>query len=183
MTPPVTSLARDEVRLKDGTIARIKAGDTWIEFEEGTDTQLRSNIVDRFTINDIVTDAVQIETSDEDGETHLGDYEFQSFRDKALAGTLAPKQHVFPDDDTPDATQIAEDIVEAVNSGIDAEELMSEFDSKHNALQQRAFTDVVKPLILALATAPATDRRNENAVESAREIADQMDWETPDHRQ
>ena len=182
MTPTTRTLARDEVRLEDGTVTKITAGDTWIEFEDHSGYQGRNDILNKYTIHDIVTDAIQVKTTDETGETHIGDYEISSFRENAEDGYLVPKSEAFPDNESPDAAALAEDIVEASNTHVDAEELMTEFDEKHNALQERAFSDVIKPLIIALATTPQTDRRNNHANQAAKEIIDTMDWEIPPER-
>lgn len=180
MEATATSLARNEIRLEDGTITEIAVGDIWIEFDDSDGRPVEENILNRYTIHDIVTDAIQVETTDGDGETHIGDYELHAFRENASSGHLKPKSHVFTVEEPPDATQLNSILADVANSGVAADELMYQFQQNHHAIQQRAFTDIIKPLILALATQPHTDRRNENAVDTAQEIVELLEWETPD---
>jgi hypothetical protein len=81
------------------------------------------------------------------------------------------------DDGRSKGEQLAGEIADAVNGGINPVEFREQLQREHNALQQRAFAEVLKPGIVALAGTPYTDARNERAVEECREIADAMGWD------
>lgn len=73
------------------------------------------------------------------------------------------------------AEQIVEQIASAVNSGAHPPTVRDEFEREHNALQQRAMDEAIKPMLRALATAKYEDARNERAVEEAREMLRAID--------
>lgn len=210
MTRPNRQLARDEVRLPNGEITQIAAGDTWVEFESAVTSDEKNTIVARYEINDIVTDAVNVTILDGepiDGDLPVADYEWSEFRANAESGHLIPKK-VLTDDgqldsvpaeveyilvggpdeydsdqttETPGSEEIIATMVAAANHyNVDAEALADAFDPQHNYLQSQIFTEIVKPLILTMATTPNYDARNKDARQTAREIAAAMDWELPD---
>jgi hypothetical protein len=71
----------------------------------------------------------------------------------------------------------ADELLNAVNIGLDAEGYISDIKRAHNALQARLFDEVVKQTVIGLAETEQLDRRNREAVEAARSIADHMEWE------
>ena len=71
----------------------------------------------------------------------------------------------------------ADEMFDAVNSGVDVEEFKSSIKSGHNYLQRSLFDQVLKPAIIALAEVEQIDRRNRRAVESAREVCEAVGWE------
>lgn len=77
---------------------------------------------------------------------------------------------------SPDGVAVANTLADAVNSGINSDDLVDELAAEHRWLQNEVFYEVVKPLIVSYAEREAFDQRNENAVMECREIVEQMDW-------
>lgn len=73
--------------------------------------------------------------------------------------------------------ELAVEISNAVNSGIDPQSFKQQVRAEHNALQRYMFRQVFKPGIIALARVNHTDARNEHVVAEAREVCDRMDWD------
>lgn len=193
MSRPQRKLTRDEVRLGTGTIERITADDIWVEITPPLTEDTRDidefTIEERYTITDIVTDAVRVVVHEADDqhkeETVEGDYSLTEFRENAAAGELVPETALETEttDQTPDAEEIMHVLSTAVNHhNVDAAELMEKVDSEHNYLQAEVFEQVVKPLIIAVATTPQYDARNTDARKTARNISDAVGWELPEHR-
>lgn len=76
-----------------------------------------------------------------------------------------------------DGKELYNTISKEVNSGVDSDGLVDAVHRDHNALQSAFFYQVIKPGIIAMASAPYTDLRNKQAVEKCREIADEMGWD------
>lgn len=75
--------------------------------------------------------------------------------------------------------ELAEEITESVNSGIDSDELTDIIGNEHRYLQSEVFKQVIKPIICEyarLAEAEHYDGRNKQTVLEAKEIADAMGW-------
>lgn len=75
-----------------------------------------------------------------------------------------------------DATELANTIGGAVNSGIDTETFIGDIRREHPYLQRVMFREVLKPGIIALAGMDYSDRRNDREVRSCREVCDKMGW-------
>lgn len=73
--------------------------------------------------------------------------------------------------------ELAREVADSVNSGIDESEFRDEMQRSHNALQRYAFDSVFRQGIVALAGTPQVDARNKRVVEQSREICEMMDWE------
>lgn len=74
-------------------------------------------------------------------------------------------------------SDIARDLLDAVNGDVDSVAFQEGVADAHHALQQRLFDEVLKPGIVALAGVQPTDRRNEEAVSAAQEVCEKMEWE------
>lgn len=71
--------------------------------------------------------------------------------------------------------EIAEEIIDMVNSRFDHTEFNEEISGSHRYLQQEFFNQVIRPAIINLAEQP-TDARNERAVDQCQQIVDEMNW-------
>ena len=78
--------------------------------------------------------------------------------------------------DEPTADHLAEHLLDAVNRGVDGQNLAETIGEGHNYLQNELFFEVLKPLIISYANRASYDRRNEAAVKTCREIVEAMGW-------
>lgn len=201
MSRPTRKLDRDEVRLFNDNIVQIVGGDVWLEFESAVTTDEQNQIINRYQVEDLVTDAVSVQDLEAESQgpmTTLIDYPFQDFCDNAHSGHLVPANLVDTDGDTitinsnhagsnsevpPTEEDVIDVLTTAVNSSnVDASAAMEEFDHQHNYLQNEVFESVLKPLIIAVATTPQHDRRNKHARKQAKRIINELDWDIPDER-
>jgi hypothetical protein len=78
-----------------------------------------------------------------------------------------------------DGRELAEEMSDCVNSGVNSEELVDSLGSKHRYLQSEVFKQILKPTICQFARQAENgdyDARNKAAVKECREIADAMGW-------
>lgn len=80
----------------------------------------------------------------------------------------------------PDADDLAEALADAVNVGVDSEELTDTLAKEHPHLQNQIFMEVVKPIIIDFAQREHYDDRNAQAIRECREIVEKMDWYVDD---
>jgi len=76
-------------------------------------------------------------------------------------------------------SELAEELVDSVNSGINSEELVDDVANSHRYLQSEVFKQVVKPIICEFARQAESgnhDRRNKAVLEECQEIAESMGW-------
>lgn len=75
--------------------------------------------------------------------------------------------------------ELADTMSQAVNHGINSEELQNLLGVEHRHLQSEVYKQILKPLICEFARKEQEsdyDKRNERAVKECREIADAMNW-------
>lgn len=75
--------------------------------------------------------------------------------------------------------ELAEEMADSVNSGINSEDLADALANEHRYLQSEVFKQVFKPTICEFARQAESgnhDRRNKKELQECKEIADAMGW-------
>lgn len=78
-----------------------------------------------------------------------------------------------------DGSELADKMVDSLNSGIDSSEFVETVSREHRYLQGEVFTAVLKPLIVEFARKAKDgeyDARNKRACIECRSIAEEMNW-------
>jgi len=75
------------------------------------------------------------------------------------------------------ATDTADQVAAAVNSGIDVAEFQEAVQGEHPYLQGEMFNQVLKPGIVAIAGIKRTDSRNVAVRNTCRNVCDAMGWD------